>query len=56
MNLSSWIDLLGVFIELPLMIPLTPEGRTLPSVISIVLCVGNIMLVIVIFLCWYQGK
>ncbi|CAF4138910.1 unnamed protein product, partial [Adineta steineri] len=33
MNLSSWIDLSGVFVELPIIIPLTPEGWKLPSLI-----------------------
>ncbi|UJR11697.1 hypothetical protein I4U23_015878 [Adineta vaga] len=56
MNLSSWIDLYGVFTELPLIIPLTPEGWTLPSVMSICVTVANIMPALVIFLRWYQGK
>jgi riboflavin transporter 2 len=56
MNLSAWIDLVGVFVELPLMIPLTPEGWTLPSVVSMCICAANIMPAIVIFLRWYQGE
>jgi hypothetical protein len=49
MNLSAWIDLAGVFVELPLMIPLTPEGWTLPSLLSMCICAANIMPAIVIF-------
>jgi riboflavin transporter 2 len=56
MNLSAWIDLSGVFVQVPLMIPLTPEGWTLPSVLSICVCSTNIMPAIIIFLRWYQGK
>ena len=56
MNLSAWIDMVGVSVELPLMIPLTPEGWTLPSVLAMCICAGNIMPAIVMFLRWYQGK
>jgi riboflavin transporter 2 len=56
MNLSTWIDLAGVFIELPLMIPLVPEGWKLPSVLSICISAANIMPATVMFLRWYQGK
>lgn len=56
MNLGSWLGLTGIFIQLPLMIPITPENWTLPSVISLCGAVANIMPAVVIFLRWYQGK
>lgn len=56
MNLGSWLGLVGIYIQLPLMIPLTPESWTLPSVISLCGAVANIMPAIIIFLRWYQGK
>ena len=56
MNLSAWIDMHGLFIEIPLMVPYTPERWTLPSVVSICLCAANIAPVIVIILRWRQGK
>ncbi|CAF0857880.1 unnamed protein product [Adineta ricciae] len=56
MNLSSWIDLYGVFTELPLIIPLAPEGWALPSMMLVCNCIANLLPVIVVFLRWYQGK
>ncbi|CAF1404549.1 unnamed protein product [Rotaria sordida] len=32
MNLSAWIDLQGLFVEIPLIVPFTPERWTLPSI------------------------
>jgi riboflavin transporter 2 len=56
MNMSAWIDLHGVFVELPLMIPLTPEGWQLPSTLAICGSAAHIMPATIIFLRWYQGK
>ncbi|CAF1336008.1 unnamed protein product [Rotaria sordida] len=56
MNLSAWIDLQGVFVELPIMISFIPEGWTIPSIVGLCLCAANIMPAIVTFLRWYQGK
>ena len=56
MNISSWIDLLGLSVEVPLMVPLTPEGWTLPSVIALCMCIGNIAPVLLTIVRWRQGK
>ncbi|UJR29579.1 hypothetical protein I4U23_010796 [Adineta vaga] len=42
MNLSAWIDLQGLFVELPLITPLTPERWTLPSIVGLCVCAANI--------------
>lgn len=56
MNLSAWIDLQGLFVEMPVILPFTPERWTLPSVAAICVCASNIVPVIVVILRWYQGK
>ncbi|CAF1394052.1 unnamed protein product [Rotaria sp. Silwood1] len=56
MNLSAWIDLQGLFVELPIMISFIPEGWAIPSVIGLCLCAANIMPAVVAILRWYQGK
>ncbi|CAF1080123.1 unnamed protein product [Adineta steineri] len=56
MNLSAWIDLQGLFVEIPLIIPHTPEGWTLPSIAAICICAANIVPAIVVILRWWQGK
>ena len=56
MSLSSWIDLQGIFAELPLMVSLSPEGWTLPSVVGLCLCIANIVPAIIIVLRWHQGQ
>jgi len=56
MNLSAWIDLQGLFVELPLIVPFTPERWTLPSLAAICVCAANIMPVVVVVLRWRQGK
>ena len=56
MNLSAWIDLQGLFVELPLITPLTPEGWTLPSSISLCICAANIGPILIVLLRWRQGK
>ncbi|CAF1289979.1 unnamed protein product [Rotaria sordida] len=56
MNWSSWIDLNGVFVELPIMISFIPEGWRIPSIVGLCLCAANIMPAIVTFLRLYQGK
>jgi riboflavin transporter 2 len=56
MNLSAWIDLQGLFVEIPLIIPFTPERWTLPSIAAICVCGANIVPLIVVILRWRQGK
>lgn len=56
MNLSAWIDLQGLYVELPLIVPFTPERWTLPSLASICMCAANMVPVIVAIQRWRQGK
>jgi riboflavin transporter 2 len=56
MNLSAWIDLQGLFVEIPLIVPFTPERWTLPSIASICVCAANIVPAVVIILRWRLGK
>lgn len=56
MNLAAWIDLQGLTVEVPLMIPLVPEGWTLPSIMNICINAGNIFPAILILLRWKLGK
>jgi riboflavin transporter 2 len=56
MNLSAWIDLQGLFVEIPLIVPFTPERWTLPSIAAICVCAANIVPIIVVIVRWYQGK
>lgn len=56
MNLSAWIDLQGLYVELPLIVPFTPERWTLPSLASICMCAANIVPVIVVIQRRRQGK
>ena len=56
MNLSAWIDLLAVGVELPLMLPLTPEGWALPSQVSLCICAANIGPFLLLLIRWRQGK
>ena len=36
-GVSSWIDINGIFVELPLMVNVLPEGWDLPSYISLII-------------------
>ena len=36
-GISSWIDINGLFVELPLMVNVLPEGWNLPSYISLII-------------------
>ena len=56
MNLSAWIDLQGLFVEIPLIIPFTPERWTLPSIAAICVCVANIVPIIIVIIRWRQGQ
>ncbi|CAF1384336.1 unnamed protein product [Adineta ricciae] len=56
MNLSSWIDIQGIMVELPLIIPLLPEGWALPSSMTICATVAGIAPILVLILRCYQGK
>nr|XP_006814314.1 PREDICTED: solute carrier family 52, riboflavin transporter, member 3-A-like [Saccoglossus kowalevskii] len=39
---SAWIDISGVFVELPLMVDVLPEGWRLPSIITFINQIANI--------------
>lgn len=41
-SMSSWIDINGVWTELPLLVKTLPEGWTLPSYLVVAIQVGNI--------------
>ncbi|UJR21035.1 hypothetical protein I4U23_024135 [Adineta vaga] len=56
MNLSAWIDIQGLFVEIPVIVPFTPERWTLPSIASICICAANIVPIIVVILRWRQRK
>jgi len=56
MNLSAWIDLQGLFVEIPLIVPFTPERWTLPSIAAIFVCAANIIPIIVVVLRWHKGN
>jgi riboflavin transporter 2 len=55
-NLSSWIDLNSVWIELPLIVNNVPERWTLPSTLSLVISLANIFPILVVILHWKLGK
>jgi len=55
-NLSSWIDLNSVWVELPLIVNSAPEGWTLPSTLSLVISLANIFPVLVVLLRWKLGS
>ncbi|CAF0969462.1 unnamed protein product [Adineta ricciae] len=50
LNLSTWIDLNSVWIELPLIYNSTPEGWTLPSILSLIINLANIFPIIVVLI------
>ena len=56
MNLSAWIDLQGLFVEIPLIVPFTPERWTLPSIAALCMCASNIVPVVVFVVRSRQGK
>ncbi|CAM4761742.1 unnamed protein product [Rotaria magnacalcarata] len=56
MNLSAWIDLQGIFVELPIMVLLTPEGWALPSLINLSISIANIVPLLLVLLRWHQGS
>ncbi len=55
-NLSSWIDLNSIWIELPLIVTTAPERWTLPSTLSLIISVANIFPIFVVLLRWKLGK
>ncbi|CAF0870939.1 unnamed protein product [Rotaria sordida] len=55
-NLSTWIDINSVWIELPLIVNSAPERWTLPSILSLVISLANIFPLIVAILRWKLGK
>lgn len=40
--LASWIDLNGIWVELPLLVQVLPEGWNLPSYLTIIIQCANI--------------
>ena len=50
------MDLQGLAVEIPLIVPFTPEGWSLPSIVSMCISAANIMPALVIILRWRQGK
>lgn len=54
--MSAWIDLQGLFVELPLIVPWTPERWTLPSIAALCMCGANVFPLIVFIQRWRQGK
>ncbi|CAF4146118.1 unnamed protein product [Rotaria magnacalcarata] len=56
MNLSAWIDVQGLIVEIPLIVTQAPEGWALPSATSICLSVANIAPIIIVLLHWPQGN
>ncbi|CAF1272851.1 unnamed protein product, partial [Didymodactylos carnosus] len=55
-NLSTWIDLIGIWTELPLIVAHLPEGWTLPSIISMITCLSNIYPLIIIVIRCIRGS
>ena len=47
---SSWIDINGVFVELPLLVNKSPQGWNLPSYLSVVIQLANIGPILYLFL------
>ncbi|CAF1331561.1 unnamed protein product [Didymodactylos carnosus] len=56
LNLSTWIALQGVWMEFPLIIPLVPEGWSLPALMSLVSCLANISPLMIIIMRRIQGS
>ena len=56
LNLSTWIDLNSVWIELPLIVNTAPEHWTLPSTLSLIISLANIFPVIVVIVRWILGE
>lgn len=54
-NLSTWIDINSVWIELPLIVNTAPERWSLPSTLSLVISLANIFPIIVVILRWKLG-
>ncbi|CAF0836294.1 unnamed protein product [Didymodactylos carnosus] len=53
LNLSTWMDINGLWIELPVMVQNTPEKWALPSTLALVISLGNIFPLIIILLRWW---
>ena len=47
--LSTWLDINGVWVELPLIVNQAPEGWTLPSYLTLAIALSNIGPLIIIF-------
>lgn len=56
MNLSTWIDLNSIWVELPLIVNSAPERWTLPSTLSLIISLANIFPILVIFIRWRLGR
>ena len=48
--LSTWLDLNGVWVELPLIVHSTPEGWALPSYLSLAVAISNIAPILIMLL------
>ena len=55
-NLSTWIDLISVWIELPLIVNSAPERWALPSILSLAISLANIFPILVVILRWRLGR
>ncbi|CAF1543927.1 unnamed protein product, partial [Didymodactylos carnosus] len=57
LNLARWIDLNGLWIELPLMVQATPEKWALPSTLALTMSLANIFpLIIIVLRCWLRNR
>ncbi|CAF4452914.1 unnamed protein product, partial [Adineta steineri] len=56
LNLSTWIDLNSVWIELPLIVNTAPERWTLPSTLSLIISLANVFPLLVVIIRWRLGK
>mmetsp|Transcript_44007 Transcript_44007/g.61859 ORF Transcript_44007/g.61859 Transcript_44007/m.61859 type:complete len:450 (+) Transcript_44007:147-1496(+) len=54
LGVPSWIDLNGIYLQLPILLDVLPEGYSLPAYISISVQIANIFPVIYVYL--FSGK
>lgn len=52
-GIGSWIDINGLWVELPVMVPHLPEGWKLPSYLSVIIQIANVgpLLVTIVYVC-----
>lgn len=53
-GIGSWVDINGLWVELPVMVPHLPEGWKLPSYLSVIIQMANIgpILVTIVYVCF----